>query len=181
MITLIRPTAKDAKAISTLGNHYEIADTMISMPSPFLETDAMRWIKNSAESKRDDAFLIKNSETGELMGAANLRDIDTIHKLAEVSFWLSPPFWGGGHASASLNRLLEVGFVNHGLNRLYGYHMVTNPASGRVMQKAGFRKEGTLRQRVFKGGKFEDVQIWSILKNDWKNSAKTPPQAANNS
>ena len=121
-----------------------------------------------------DAFLIKNAETGELMGAANLRDIDTVHNLAEVSFWLSPPFWGGGHATASLERLLEVGFVNHGLNRLYGYHMVRNTASGKVMQKVGFTREGTLRQRVYKAGKYEDVQIWSILKEDWKSASNAP-------
>lgn len=168
MITLVRPTKKDAATLSVLGNHFAIADTMISMPSPFLETDAMRWIKHAEQEVSHDAFLIKNAKTGELMGAANLRDIDTAHKVAEVSFWLSPPYWGSGHASVSLARLLEVGFVNHGLNRLYGYHMVRNPASGKVMEKAGFIQEGTLRQRVYKAGKYEDVQIWSILKQDWK-------------
>ena len=53
------------------------------------------------------------------------------------------------------------------LNRLYAYHMLRNPATGRVLDKNGFRQEGLLRQRVQKWGKFEDVVLMAILKQDW--------------
>jgi len=173
VIILVRPTAKDAGQIATLGNHFKIAQSMFSMPSPFLEKDALRWIQEATESKKYDAFLIKNAQSGELMGAADLRDIDTVNKVAEVRFWLSPNYWGSGFASAALGRLIEVSFINHGLNRLYGYHMANNPKSAKTVKKAGFIKEGTLRQRMFKAGVYEDVEIWSLLKRDWKDAQTT--------
>jgi len=62
---------------------------------------------------------------------------------------------------------MGYGFEVLGLNRLYAYHMTRNPASRRVLEKNGFRKEGVLRQRVRKWGKFEDVALWAFLREDW--------------
>jgi RimJ/RimL family protein N-acetyltransferase len=53
------------------------------------------------------------------------------------------------------------------LNRVYAHHMLRNPSSGRVLEKAGFQHEGILRQRVRKWGVYEDVAILAILKADW--------------
>lgn len=63
--------------------------------------------------------------------------------------------------------VVRYGLETLGLNRLYACHMLRNPASGRVLEKNGFRQEGLLRQRVKKWGQFEDVLLWAILKQDW--------------
>jgi RimJ/RimL family protein N-acetyltransferase len=54
-----------------------------------------------------------------------------------------------------------------GINRVHAYHMLRNPASGRVLARLGFREEGVLRQRVRKWGVFEDVVLQALLKEDW--------------
>ena len=51
--------------------------------------------------------------------------------------------------------------------------MVRNPASGRVLEKSGMQREGLLRQRVRKWGRFEDVVILAILRKDWENAQAT--------
>jgi hypothetical protein len=55
-----------------------------------------------------------------------------------------------------------------GTNRIYTHHMVRNPASGRVLAEAGMRRERLRWQRVRKRGRFEDVVVMAILRQDWK-------------
>ena len=66
--------------------------------------------------------------------------------------------------------VVRYGFEGLGLNRLYAYHMLRNPASGRVLEKNGFKQEGLLRQRVRKWGQFEDVALWAILRPEWQDA-----------
>ena len=46
--------------------------------------------------------------------------------------------------------------------------MTRNPASGRVLERNGFHREGVLRQRVRKWGRYEDVALWALLREDWR-------------
>ena len=73
--------------------------------------------------------------------------------------------------SGVVQAVVRYVFESLGLNRLYAYHMVRNPASGRVLEKNGFKQEGLLRQRVRKWGRFEDVAQWAILRQEWQNAA----------
>jgi len=54
------------------------------------------------------------------------------------------------------------------LHRMCAYHMVRNTASGRVLARLGMRQEGRLRDMVKKWGAFEDVMLWSILRDEFK-------------
>ena len=102
------------------------------------------------------------------VGVAEIRDIEVDEHScqAEVSFWVTADRWGKGYMSEAVRSVVKYGFTTLNLNRLYAYHMVRNPASGRVLEKNRFTKEGVLRQRVKKWNKYEDVAIWSILACD---------------
>ena len=76
--------------------------------------------------------------------------------------------------SEALQAAVRYGFEGLGLNRLYAYHMVRNPASGRVLEKNRFVQEGLLRQRVRKWGRFEDVALWAILRREWRETRGDP-------
>ena len=99
-------------------------------------------------------------------------EVDEHSCQAEVSFWITVDKWGQGYMSEAVPSVLEFGFNNLKLNRLYAYHMVRNPASGRVLAKNGFTKEGILRQRVKKWNKYEDVVLWAILACDYNGRTK---------
>ncbi|MCU7878280.1 MAG: GNAT family N-acetyltransferase, partial [Candidatus Thiodiazotropha sp. (ex Lucinoma borealis)] len=96
------------------------------------------------------------------------RDIDRTHSQGELSFWLAFEAWGHGYMSEVVQAVVQYGFENLDLNRLYAYHMLRNPASGRVLEKSGFKQEGLLRQRVRKWGQFEDVLLWANLRQEWQ-------------
>src|SRR5208283_1719344 len=78
------------------------------------------------------------------------------------------PFWGKGYSTEAARRVVRYAFEDLNLNRVYAHHMVRNPASGRVLEKIGMKREGLLRQRVRKWGVFEDVVWLAILQDDWR-------------
>src|SRR5204862_7847414 len=110
--------------------------------------------------------LVTNKEN-EFVGTAGLRDIDSEHGQAEMGFWIAVDCWGRGYATEAAQALLEFGFGILQLNRIYAHHMLRNPASGRVLEKVGMKKEGILRERVRKWGVFEDVAIMAVLRKEW--------------
>jgi ribosomal-protein-alanine N-acetyltransferase len=69
-----------------------------------------------------------------------------------------------------VQEVVRYAFEDFGLNRLYAYHMTRNPASGRILEKNGFKQEGLLHQRVRKWGQFEDVALWAILRQEWQDA-----------
>jgi len=161
----------DAPAVSRLAGRREIADTTISIPHPYPEAQAREWIKSHvgrSGSGNEIIFAITRKMDGQLVGTIGLRDIDQEHSQAEMGFWVAVEAWGKGYATEASLALLRFGFEELRLNRVYAHHMVRNPASGRVLEKIGMKREGLLRQRVRKWGVFEDVIPLAILRSDWK-------------
>jgi RimJ/RimL family protein N-acetyltransferase len=164
------PEPSDAPAIQKAASRREISDTMISIPHPYPIGEAERYIyrqEKEREAGHAFTFLIEEKTEG-FCGLIELRAIDHIHSQGELSFWLKVEVWGRGYMSEAVRELIRFGFEDKGLNRLYAYHMLRNPATAHVLEKNGFRQEGLLRQRVIKWGKFEDVALWAILKDDWQ-------------
>jgi [ribosomal protein S5]-alanine N-acetyltransferase len=160
----------DAPALQRLAGCREIADTMISVPHPYSQEDARQWIQRSLEDHsagRAWHFAICPKPELRLAGAIELRDLDREHSQGELSFWVGVNSWGKGYASEAVMATLEFGFKQAGLNRIHAHYMVRNVVSGRVLEKAGMRREGLLRQRVRKWGVFEDVVLVAILRSEW--------------
>lgn len=168
---VLRPfRMEDSARLCALAGAREIADTMISVPHPYPEDMARAWIQRQPEayrSGREVHFAVVPRDGRELIGAIELRDIDAVHSVGELSFWVGVPWWGRGYAFESAVALVAFGLGEMGLNRICAHHMVRNPASGRVLQKAGFKREGLLRERVRKWGVFEDVVALALLRRDW--------------
>jgi len=168
----LRPVElSDTLEIQKAAGIREIADTMISLPHPYPEGEAERYISKKQQEREAGisvTFIIEEKVGKRFCGVIEVRDIDNEHSLGELSFWLVKDVWGQGYMSEVVQALVRYGFEVLSLNRLYAYHMLRNPATGRVLEKNGFRQEGLLRQRVRKWGKYEDVALLAILKQDWR-------------
>lgn len=168
---ILRPlTHEDATSIQAVASVREIADTMISIPHPYPDDEAERYVARQIaefEAGHSITFVIERKVDSTLSGMVEVRDIDHEHSQAELSFWLVVEAWGHGYMSEALKPILRFGFEELELNRLYAYHMMRNPGSAKVLQRNGFVQEGLLRQRVRKWGKFEDVALWAMLQRDW--------------
>jgi RimJ/RimL family protein N-acetyltransferase len=167
-------TPGDAQRIRELASPFEIADTTGHMPHPYLEGMAEEWIRTHEYEyvKHESAmFGIALRETGEVIGAIGL----TIHptsRRAELGYWIGVPYWNCGYATEAARAVIRFGFEALELNRVYASHFPRNPASGRVMQKAGMTFEGILREHFIRWNKPEDLVYYGILKSEWE-SMKT--------
>jgi RimJ/RimL family protein N-acetyltransferase len=168
---LLRPLKLDDAAIlAKLAGRREIADTTLAIPHPYSQDQARKWIETQIGPRgttHEVVFAITAKEGSRLIGTVGLRDIDKEHSQAELGFWVGVEFWGKGYATEASAAVLRFGFEELKLNRIYAQHMARNPASGRVLEKIGMRREGCLRQRVSKWGVFEDVILLAILREDW--------------
>lgn len=172
---ILRPVSyADISSIQKSASIRAVADAMISIPYPYPKGEAERYVsKQIANFAAGDSvsFVIERKIGKAFCGVIEIREIEQEHSQAELSFWLAVEMWGQGYMSEALKPVLRFGFEELELNRLYAYHMVRNPASGKVLQKNGFTQEGLLRQRVRKWGVFEDAKLWAILWQDWQDKA----------
>lgn len=163
----LRPfTLADAADVQRLAGDPAIADTTLTIPHPYPDGAAEEWIgTHQAQFERGEGivFAVTLRETGELAGAISLLDINAQHRNAEMGYWIGKPYWNQGYATEAAKALIAYGFETLGLHKVYAHHLVRNPASGRVMQKAGMAYEGTLRQHVRKQLVYEDIRMYGIL------------------
>ena len=161
----------DRSAIQQAAAARAISDTMISIPHPYPVDEAKRYIAKK-QAERDAglsyAYVIVEKKEGRFCGIVEVRDIDREHSVGELSFWLTVEVWGQGYMSEVVGAVVRYGFEDLQLNRLYAYHMLRNHASGRVLERNGFKKEGLLRQCVQKWGQFEDVALCALLRQEWQ-------------
>ena len=85
---------------------------------------------------------------------------------AEIGYCLGRAFWGRGIMPEALRAVMDYLFDTAGLNRVWAGHDVNNPKSGRVMEKAGMRKEGILRASGINNQGIRDVAVWAALRDD---------------
>jgi RimJ/RimL family protein N-acetyltransferase len=167
----LRPfTAADAPTVERLAGAREVADTTARIPHPYPEGAAAAWIATHAEAwatRRELALAITLAEGGELVGSIGLV-FSPEHEKAELGYWIGLPFWGKGFASAAAGALVGFAFSRLGLNRVEAHHMARNPASGRVLLKAGLCREGVSLGAMRKNDRFEDVVFYGARRSDWR-------------
>lgn len=96
------------------------------------------------------------------------------HGKAEIAYAVSRKYWNQGLASEAAAACIDYGFGTMGLNRIEARCMPENTASERVMQKCGMRCEGTLRQTMLVKGRYVDLKMYAILREEWE-QRKTGP------
>ena len=103
-----------------------------------------------------------------LIGTGGFQWWNQTHASAEIGYVLARAYWGRGLMTEAVREFIRFGFDEMDLNRIEACHDTANPASGRVMEKAGMTREGTRREAVFLKGDFRDLHIYSILRREFE-------------
>jgi [ribosomal protein S5]-alanine N-acetyltransferase len=167
-LTLRPLLAGDAKEVQTLAGDFAVADTALAIPYPYEDGMAEEWIaalKNKYVAGEQVVFAIVQGEAGQLIGAVGLT-ITRKYDHAEIGYWIGKPFWGQGYCTEAARAVVGYAFEELCLLRVHANHFARNPASGRVMEKIGMRREGVARQHVKKWGVYEDLVLYGILRTD---------------
>lgn len=142
----------------------EVAATTLRIPHPYEEKHAREFL--ATVPKENELRLAIRLRDGILCGGMGLHP-EMQHRRAELGYWIGVPFWGNGYATEAAREVVRYGFEKLDLNRIFATHFKGNEKSGRVLQKIGMRHEGSIRQGVLKSGKFIDLEMYSILREDY--------------
>jgi RimJ/RimL family protein N-acetyltransferase len=105
---------------------------------------------------------------GEPMGTCSLFGIHREHARGVIGYALMPDWWGRGLASEMLALALGFAFRTLGLERIEADIDPNNAASCRLVERAGFLREGTLRERWRVGGGVQDTALYGLLRREWE-------------
>ncbi len=169
---VLRPfTLDDASVIQELAGAHEVAIGTLTVPHPYEDGMAEDWIQGLDRDwqDREALALAMEAEPHGLVGTVGLVELEIPHGRAELGYWVGVPYWGRGYATEGGSAVLEYAFNVLGLNRVWAQHFTRNPASGRVLEKLGFRREGTLRSHHRRFGEFEDAAVYGTLASEWRN------------
>src|SRR6266511_3022587 len=120
-------------------------------PHPYTHADAEGWLAYALQAQPETNFAITLED--EVVGGIGYRFGTDVERFsAEIGYWLGEALWGRGIATAALRAVTRHAFETHELNRLFALPFARNFASIRVLEKAGFVREGVLRCSAVKDG-----------------------------
>ena len=111
-------------------------------------------------------WAVIEKESKECIGQVAYFLVDSDNRFAEIEYCIGTAFQGKGYATEATKAVTEYGFDRMGLNKVQICVRPSNIASGKVIEKCGFQKDGNLRQFFFRGGSYEDRMYFSILRDE---------------
>jgi ribosomal-protein-alanine N-acetyltransferase len=154
---------EDAPSIAKYANNRKIwINLRDAFPYPYSLQDAESFISRVIEASPITVFAIATQS--EAIGSIGLMVGKDVHRYtAEMGYWLAEPFWGKGIMTQAVKSMTSYAIRNLKLHRIFAEPYSTNPASVRVLEKAGFICEGILRSNVFKDGNVLDQFLYSYV------------------
>jgi len=113
----------------------------------------------------DETFAFAITLDDKVIGSIGVFRQQNIHRqTAEMGYYIAEEYWGKGIMTEVVKQICEYVFKNSDIFRIYAEPFAYNTGSCRVLEKAGFQYEGTLRSNAVKNGKVIDMKMYSLLK-----------------
>ena len=168
-LVLRRIAMRDAKDIFAYSSDPEVARHVLwSAQKDIGEArDYIRYMMKRYRSDQPSSWGIVEKKTDRLVGTIGYMDYSEDNGSVEIGYSLARWLWNCGYMTEALSRVIAYTFEAMDVNRIEAQHELTNPSSGRVMEKCGMRREGVLRQRLYNKGQYVDVALYAILRCDY--------------
>ena len=161
----------DLPDVVRLAGAREVAATTLRIPHPYTAAHAEQFWQTRQDEKFGYSFAITLLASGELYGGIGLHP-DPVHPRAELGYWIGVPYWGHGYATEAARAVLDFGFRELKLHRIFAHHFQGNDTSGRVLRKIGMTYEGRSRGHIDKWGQLLDLENFGILRSEWEAEQK---------
>ncbi|MEO8665769.1 MAG: GNAT family protein [Ignavibacteria bacterium] len=140
---------------------------------PNTRKKTLAYIESTENSKDEIAFAIKWKKNDKHIGNIAIKKIDRINRSAELAIMIGDKkYWNKGVGSEAYRLLIDYGFNTLNLNRISSGQTISNMGMIKVCEKMGMKKEGRLREVLFKNGQYSDAVIYSIILKDYRKSKK---------
>lgn len=161
----LRPfTLEDLHSLVKYANNPKIAGNLTNQfPYPYTIEHGMQFIDMAISHHPTRIFTIDIN--GEASGGIGIHPQSDVYcKNAELGYWLAEPYWGNGIITSAIQQMIEYGFANFDIIRIYARPFSSNLASQKALEKAGMKKEAVLKNAFYKNGEFLDEIIYSVSK-----------------
>lgn len=161
---LRRWQAGDKADLVRHGNDRSVWRNLTDMfPHPYTDADADSWLRIAADPAAGVHLAIEYGGAA-VGGIGAIPGRGVASRTAQFGYWLGQSHWGRGIATAAVRAMTAHLFATTGFARLEAPVFAWNPASMRVLEKAGFAREGVLRHSVFKDGQLIDSVVYALIR-----------------
>lgn len=160
----------DAGDVAAAADNPKIAANLRNVfPSPYTLADA-EWFVGDCIAKGEErqlsrAIMIEEKAIGSI--GVFVKD-DVYEKSAELGYWLAEAYWGQGVMTEAVRWICRETFDRFDILRIFAEPFADNLGSRRVLEKAGFTREGTMRNGVYKNGRVHSYCMYALLREELK-------------
>ena len=156
----------DAKDLAVALSNQKILDNLRDgLPYPYTEQDGQDFISAMLAADEDETFAFAITVDEKVIGSIGAFRQGNIHRqTAELGYYIAEEYWDKGIMTEAAKKLCDYVFSHTDIIRIFAEPFAYNSASCRVLEKAGFQYEGTLRNNAVKNGKVLDMKMYARLK-----------------
>lgn len=156
----------DAADFARIMNNKNVQNNLRDgLSFPFTEQDGIEFITSVINADQNNTFAFAITVDSKVVGSIAVFRQGNIHKqTAELGYFVAEEYWGKGIMTNAVRQICEYVFQNSDIIRIYAEPFMYNTASCRVLEKAGFQYEGTLRSNAVKNGRVIDMKMYSLLR-----------------
>nr|WP_288978352.1 GNAT family protein [uncultured Blautia sp.] len=158
----------DATDLAAALSNKKIQDNLRDgLPYPYTEQDGTDYISAMLSADENEIFAFAITVDEKLVGSIGIFRQGNIHRqTAELGYYIAEDYWGRGIMTEAVRQICRYVFDKSDIIRIYAEPFAYNAASCRVLEKAGFQYEGTLRSNAVKNGEIIDMKMYSLLKTE---------------
>ena len=158
----------DAKDLAIALSNRKVQNNLRDgLPYPYTEQDGKDYISDMLSANEDDTFAFAVTADNKVVGSIGVFRQGNIHRqTAELGYYVAEEYWSRGIMTEAIKQICEYVFSKSNILRIYAEPFAYNIASCRVLEKAGFQYEGTLRSNAVKNGEVIDMKMYSLLRTE---------------
>lgn len=165
-IKIRRWKSEDKSDLAKALNNKNILNNLRDgVPYPYTENDAEDFISAMLSADPDKTFAFAITLEDKAVGSIGIFRQENIHyRTAELGYYIGEEYWGRGYMTEAVKQACSFVFENTDIIRIYAEPFAYNTGSCRVLEKAGFVYEGTLRSNAYKNGNVVDMKMYALVK-----------------
>ena len=157
----------DANDLALALNNKKILDNLRDgLPYPYTVADATEYINSMINADSNQTYPFAIVYDNKVVGSIGVFRQENIHsKTAEIGYYIPETYWGKGIGTSALKQTCNFIFSNTDIIRIFAEPFAHNVASCRILEKAGFFFEGTMRKNAVKNGTIVDMKMYALIKD----------------
>ena len=157
---------EDAPQLVTAINHKAVTGNLRDgIAFPYTQRDAEEYISHALNADKNAEFLFAITLCDKAIGSIGAYRKENIHsRTAELGYYIAPEHWGNGYATQAVKLICEWIFEHTDIIRIFAEPFTRNKASCRVLEKAGFLREGVLIKNAVKNGETLDMSMYALIR-----------------